>query len=59
MRESLAAACLLQSGILERAHKEKVLRLWDPFCGSGLFLLEALLMLIEAPIRKTHKHFGF
>ena len=59
MRESLGAACLLQSGMLERARKENALRLWDPFCGSGMFLLEALLMLIEAPIRSSHKQFGF
>jgi 23S rRNA G2445 N2-methylase RlmL len=47
LKETLTAACILESGILERAKKNKKLYLWDPFCGSGSFLIETLMMLLE------------
>ena len=42
IRETLAAASIVESGILNRAKKDGRLWLWDPFCGSGTFLIEAL-----------------
>lgn len=48
--ETLAAASIIESGILEWARKEGKLWLWDPFCGSGTFLIEALSMLASEPM---------
>eukprot|EP00913_Durusdinium_trenchii_P020948 g19684.t1 len=46
MRETLAAACVLASPLQRRltqaAHQGEELVFWDPFCGSGAILLEAL-----------------
>ena len=47
MKETLTAACILESGVLHKARGEGKLYLWDPFCGSGSFLIEALMMAIE------------
>ena len=52
LKETLTAACILESGIIERANKTGKLYLWDPFCGSGSFLIESLMMLLEQPIRR-------
>ena len=41
----MAAAIILQSGIIQQAYKTKKLFLWDPFCGSGSLLLEAFGLL--------------
>jgi len=43
--ETLAAAAILESGVLQKAQKTGKLWLWDPFCGSGTFLIEALSMI--------------
>jgi 23S rRNA G2445 N2-methylase RlmL len=51
LRETLTAACILESGILERANRTGKLYLWDPFCGSGSFLIETLMMLLDQPVR--------
>jgi putative N6-adenine-specific DNA methylase len=47
LKETLTAACILESGIIEKANKTGKLYLWDPFCGSGSFLIETLMMLLE------------
>lgn len=51
MRETLTAACLLESGILQKAQSTGKLYLWDPFCGSGSFVIEAMMMLLDQPVR--------
>jgi 23S rRNA G2445 N2-methylase RlmL len=51
LNETLAAACILESGVLDRAKKTGKLYLWDPFCGTGSFLLEALMSALEQPVR--------
>lgn len=43
INETLAAACILESGVLDRAKNTGKLYLWDPFCGTGSFLLETLM----------------
>jgi putative N6-adenine-specific DNA methylase len=47
LRETLTAACLLESGILHKAQKTGKLYVWDPFCGSGSFLIESIMMLLD------------
>lgn len=47
LKETLTAACILESGILHKANKTGKLYLWDPFCGSGSFLIESLMMLLD------------
>ncbi len=47
LNETLAAACILESGVLERAKKTGKLYMWDPFCGTGSFLLETLMCALE------------
>jgi 23S rRNA G2445 N2-methylase RlmL len=47
INETLAAACILEAGILERAKRTGKLYVWDPFCGSGSFLIEALMSALE------------
>lgn len=42
LKETLAAACILESGILNKAKDTGKLYLWDPFCGSGSLIIEAL-----------------
>ena len=59
IRETLAAATIIQSGILERAHKTGKLYLWDPFCGSGTFLIEAIQMLRGDPLKRENMKFCF
>ncbi|CAE8717427.1 unnamed protein product, partial [Polarella glacialis] len=54
VRETLAAACVMASPLLRRltaaAHNDEELVLWDPFCGSGTLLLEALgIVLGQTP----------
>ena len=47
LNETLAAACILESGLLERAKHTGKLYLWDPFCGSGSYLIEGLMYALE------------
>eukprot|EP00405_Crypthecodinium_cohnii_P035660 CAMPEP_0206533558 /NCGR_PEP_ID=MMETSP0325_2-20121206/5029_1 /ASSEMBLY_ACC=CAM_ASM_000347 /TAXON_ID=2866 /ORGANISM="Crypthecodinium cohnii, Strain Seligo" /LENGTH=516 /DNA_ID=CAMNT_0054030209 /DNA_START=167 /DNA_END=1715 /DNA_ORIENTATION=- len=46
LRETLAAACVQSTPLLRRLamaeHSEEELLLWDPFCGTGTLLLEAM-----------------
>jgi 23S rRNA G2445 N2-methylase RlmL len=59
IRETLAAAAIIESGLIERAHKTGKLYLWDPFCGSGTFLIEALQMFRGDPLKREHMQFCF
>ena len=47
LKETLTAACILESGILDKANKTEKLYLWDPFCGTGSFLIESLMMMLK------------
>jgi len=47
LKETLAAAIILESGILSRAKRTGKMYLWDPFCGSGSFLIESIMMMLE------------
>lgn len=53
LKETLAAACVLNSPLLRRltmaAHSDEELVVWDPFCGSGGMLLEALGIAMGQP----------
>jgi 23S rRNA G2445 N2-methylase RlmL len=51
LNETLAAACIIESGVLERAKKSGKLYMWDPFCGSGSFLIGTLMAILEQPVR--------
>jgi 23S rRNA (guanine2445-N2)-methyltransferase / 23S rRNA (guanine2069-N7)-methyltransferase len=59
LRETLTAACILESGILETARKTGKLHVWDPFCGSGSFLIEMLMMILERPCRSLEEKMPF
>lgn len=59
INETLAAACILESGILERARKTGKLYVWDPFCGSGSFLLESLMSALDQPVRNLDGKWPF
>ena len=51
------AGALIKSGLVERFRKEKKIKIFDPFCGSGTILLEALSLSIEKSIRKDFQNF--
>jgi putative N6-adenine-specific DNA methylase len=51
LRETLTAACIIESGIIPKAVSSGKLYLWDPFCGSGSFLIEAFMMIMNQPVR--------
>mmetsp|Transcript_17634 Transcript_17634/g.16868 ORF Transcript_17634/g.16868 Transcript_17634/m.16868 type:complete len:88 (-) Transcript_17634:73-336(-) len=52
LRETLTAACILESGVIDKAFQSGKLYLWDPFCGSGSIIIETLMMLLDEPIRR-------
>lgn len=52
LRETLAAALVMASGA-RREHPGEDLFLWDPFCGAGTIVLEALHMSRGVPIERT------
>ena len=59
LNETLAAACILESGVLDRAKHTGKLYLWDPFCGSGSFLIESLMYALDQPVRELAKEYPF
>lgn len=59
LNETLAAACILESGILDRAKHTGKLYVWDPFCGSGSFLIEALMYALAQPVRNLSPDYPF
>lgn len=52
LKENLAAACVRMSGW------EPSKPLYDPFCGSGTFLIEAALMADQKSPHLPNRHFG-
>eukprot|EP00930_Biecheleria_cincta_P096592 TRINITY_DN88414_c0_g1_i1.p1 TRINITY_DN88414_c0_g1~~TRINITY_DN88414_c0_g1_i1.p1 ORF type:complete len:386 (-),score=68.41 TRINITY_DN88414_c0_g1_i1:20-1051(-) len=63
VRETLAAACVLASPLLRRitaaVHNDEELVLWDPFCGTGVLLLEALGLALGHPPGDKAKAYPF
>jgi len=59
LKETLTAACILESAILDKARKSGKLYLWDPFCGSGSFLIESLMMVLDRPCRNLEESMPF
>lgn len=63
LRETLAAACVMASPLLHRltvaAHAGDDLVVWDPFCGSGVLLLEALGIALGQPPGHPKKRYPF
>ena len=59
LKETLTAACILESGILDKARKTGKLYVWDPFCGSGSFLIESLMMILDRPCRNLNEEMPF
>ena len=59
LKETLTAATILESGILTRARKTGKMHVWDPFCGSGSFLIESLMMALERPCRSLEEELPF
>lgn len=59
LKETLTAACIVESGILEKARKTGKLYVWDPFCGSGSFLIETMMMIAERPCRSLDEEMPF
>ena len=45
--------------MLDRAKKTGKLYLWDPFCGSGSFLIEGLMYALDQPVRELAKEYPF
>lgn len=52
VKENIVAAFLIGSGLKEKFINEKAIRIFDPFCGSGTFLIESLLTTAGFPVRK-------
>lgn len=63
LRETVAAASVLASPLLRRltvaAHNNEELVVWDPFCSSGVLLLEALGVALGQPPRGQAKKYPF
>ena len=49
MSEHVAAGILKHLGIIERAKADGEIKIFDPFMGSGTFLLESLFNVIDYP----------
>jgi len=48
---------MLILGIIQKANKTGKLYIWDPFCGSGTFLIELLQMFRGDPLRRDNMKF--
>lgn len=57
LKENLAAAILLRAGWPQLAQADA--KLIDPMCGSGTFLIEAALMMLDCAPGLFRQHFGF
>ena len=57
MSEHIAAGILKQLGIIERAKTDGEIKIFDPFMGSGTFLLESLFNVIDYPKELTKVDF--
>lgn len=49
MSEHVCASILKKLGVIDRAKERRELRVFDPFMGSGTFLLEALFGVLDYP----------
>lgn len=63
LRETAASACVLASPLLRRltvaSHSNEDLVLWDPFCGSGVIIQEALGLALGQPPGNSDKIYPF
>eukprot|EP00439_Symbiodinium_sp_Y106_P023694 s5439_g2.t3 len=63
LRETLAAACVqatpLQRRLSAALHNDEELVLWDPFCGSGAILVEALGLVLDQLSGNHLKYYPF
>uniref|UniRef100_A0A0G4I8Y7 Uncharacterized protein n=1 Tax=Chromera velia CCMP2878 TaxID=1169474 RepID=A0A0G4I8Y7_9ALVE len=59
LRENLAAAVLLKTPLLQLLSKPEGLAIWDPFCGTGALLLEALGIAMGVPPGSPHIRYPF
>ena len=57
LKEHLAAALLVQAGW--KRDSAQTLRLLDPMCGSGTFVIEAAMMAANIPPGLARDYFGF
>lgn len=51
VKESIVASFLIGTKLKEQFLNKKEIKIFDPFCGSGTFLIESLVQTIDAPIR--------
>lgn len=51
LSEDKIASVLIKSGLLKKWRESGEVKLFDPFCGSGSIIIEALLSILEIPIR--------
>jgi 23S rRNA G2445 N2-methylase RlmL len=51
VQENVVAAFLIGTNLKEKFMRSREVRIFDPFCGSGTFLLESLLASLDWPIR--------
>eukprot|EP00928_Gymnodinium_smaydae_P030281 TRINITY_DN22560_c0_g2_i1.p1 TRINITY_DN22560_c0_g2~~TRINITY_DN22560_c0_g2_i1.p1 ORF type:complete len:488 (-),score=56.07 TRINITY_DN22560_c0_g2_i1:3-1466(-) len=63
LRETLAAACVMSSSFMQRltaaTYSGEEVVLWDPFCGSGTMILEALAIALGQPPGDHTKAYPF
>eukprot|EP00398_MALV-I-01_sp_L67-1_P000868 gene868-53_t len=59
LRENIAAACVLKTPMLQLLSEGKGLNIWDPFCGSGTLLFEALSVALGHPPGNPGIHYPF
>ncbi len=59
LRESIAAACVLRTPMLQHLSEGNGLNIWDPFCGSGTLLFEALSIAMGHPPGNPGIHYPF
>ncbi|CAE6940013.1 unnamed protein product [Symbiodinium natans] len=63
LRETLAAACVLATPLQRRlsaaVQNDEELVLWDPFCGSGAILVEALGIVLGQLSGNHRKYYPF
>ena len=56
---SILVIKMLILGIIQKANKTGKLYIWDPFCGSGTFMIELLQMFRGDPLRRDNMKFCF
>ena len=51
VRENVVAAFMLGTPLMDEFRESKMMKIFDPFCGSGTLLIEPLLNLAKYPLR--------